>query len=231
VDEAALDCGARMRAPSVKPQYGPTLAQLLIPRWRGVSVGMRGLVALGGVLVVGLAATAAVVLRSTTTSFVHRGAPVSFNLNYPSPLRAVSPPAGADLRLEQRTSAGCLVAWFEVDRLALGPYSGEISGQLPVFASTYIAGLARRVPGFLLQSEAKTRINLIAGYSITYSGQIAGGLMYGRVVLLVPALTGQRNGVILNMGIRPSASVDYSPDAVGSADVLQKPLRSFRFGA
>jgi hypothetical protein len=220
-----------MRAPSVKPQYGPTLAQIVIPRWRRVSVGTRGLVALGGVLVVALAAAAAVVLRSKTTSFVDRRAPVAFNLSYADPLRAVSPPAGADLRLEQRTPAGRLVAWFEVDRLALAPYSGQISGQLPVFASTYIAGLARRIPGFLLQTEAKTRVNLVAGYSITYSGQIAGGLMYGRIVLLVPALTGQRNGVILTMGIRPNASVDYSPDAVASADVLQKPLRSFRFGA
>ncbi|HEY5196653.1 MAG TPA: hypothetical protein VIJ51_06465 [Solirubrobacteraceae bacterium] len=218
-----------MRAPSVKPQYGPTLADLVIPRWRSSSVGLRSLLVLAAVVVA--AAAAVVILRPRGRSFVYRGSPVSFNLSYLSPLRVVAPPAGADMRIEARTSSGRLREWFEVDPLRLGPYSGQISGQLPVFATTYIAGLARRIPGFLLQSEAKTRINLIAGYSLTYSGRIAGQLMYGRVVMLVPALTGQREGVILSMGIQPSASVDYSPDAVGSADILEKPLRSFRFGA
>lgn len=217
-----------MRAPTVKPQFGPTLADLVVPRWRGVSRGLRGLIAAGAVVLA--AAVLIVVLRSGSTSFVYRGAP-AFNLSYPAPLHTVAPPAGADMRLEARTSTGRLLEWFEVDPLKLGPYSGEISGQLPVFATNYIAGLARRVPGFVLQSETKTRINLVAGYSVTYSGRIEGQLMYGRLVMLVPALTGQRNGVILNMGIQPSASVDYSPDAVGSADILEKPFRSFRFGA
>lgn len=218
-----------MRAPTVKPQYGPTLADLVGPRWRGVSAGLRGLIALGAVLVAG--ALVVIVLRSGGTSFVYRGSSVAFNLSYPGPLHVVAPPAGADMRIEARTSTGRLREWFEVDPLELGPYSGEVSGQLPVFATNYIVGLARRVPGFVLQSETKTRINLVAGYSVTYSGLIEGQLMYGRLVMLVPSLTGQRNGVILNMGIQPNASVDYSPDAVGSADILEKPFRSFRFGA
>lgn len=217
-----------MRAPTVKPQFGPSLADLVAPRLRGVSPGLRGLIAAGAALVA--AAVVVVVLRSGGTSFVYRGSP-AFNFTYPAPLHAVVPPAGADTRIEARSSTGRLLEWFEVDPLKLGPYSGEISGQLPVFATSYIAGLARRVPGFALQSETKTRINLVAGYSVTYSGRFDGQLMYGRLVMLVPALTGQRDGVILSMGIQPSASVDYSPDAVGSADILEKPFRSFRFGA
>jgi hypothetical protein len=55
--------------------------------------------------------------------------------------------------------------------------------------------------------------------------------MYGRAVMLVATLTGLRDGVILNMGIVPSPLLDPTPDQVGSADVLEKPLRSFRFGA
>jgi hypothetical protein len=219
-----------MRAPSVKPQYGPTLADLVTVRWRTAPAGLRALlVAVAAVLVVAVAAV--VVLRPRSSSFVYRGPPVAFNLSYPGPLRVVAPPAGADMRIEARTASGELREWFEVDPLALGPYAGEVSGQLPVFATNYIAGLARRIPGFRLGSETKTRINLVAGYSVTYSGRIEGQLMYGRIVMLVPALTGQRDGVILSMGIQPSASVDPSPDAVGSADVLEKPLRSFRFGA
>jgi hypothetical protein len=219
-----------MRGPSVKPQFGPTLPEILIPRWRSASVGRRRFLAAVVVAVVA-AAIAIAILHRRSTPFVYKGSPVSFNLSYPSPLRVVKPPAGADMRIEARSPTGRLLEWFEVDPLALGAYSGQISGQLPVFATNYIAGLARRVPDFLLQTETKTRINEIAGYSVTYSGRIAGQLMYGRLVLLVSALTGVRDGVILNMGITPSAAVDYSPDQVGSADILEKPLRSFRFGA
>jgi hypothetical protein len=219
-----------MRSPSVKPQYGPTLAELLAPRWRAASAGQRGLVGIV-VLAVLAAAIALAVTRPRSSTFVYRGAPVAFNLSYPSPLSAVTPPAGADMRVESRSQTGRLLGWFEVDPLRLDPYSGEISGQLPVFATTYIAGLARRIPGFLLRSETKTRINQIAGYSVTYSGRIAGQLMYGRAVMLVATLTGLRDGVILNMGIVPSPLLDPTPDQVGSTDVLEKPLRSFRFGA
>jgi hypothetical protein len=219
-----------MRAPSVKPQYGPTLYELLLPRWRTASAGVRGLLGLVlAVVVAGAVAVAIVLPRSTT--YVHRGKPVAFNLSYPAPLKPAAAPTGAYLRLEARTSSGRLREWFEVDPLTLGPYSGEISGQLPVFATNYIAGLARRVPDFELETETKTRVNLVVGYTLTYSGKFDGQVMYGRVVLLVGGLTGVRDGVILNMGIRPSASLDYSPDQVGSADILEKPFRSFRFGA
>jgi hypothetical protein len=219
-----------MRAPSVKPQYGPTLPELLIPRWRLASVATRRLTG-AAVLLVVVAGVGVAVLHPRKTSYVHRGPPVAFNLSYPRPLVAVKPPAGAYMRIEARSSSGRLLQWYEVDPLTLGAYSGEISGQLPVFASNYIVELARRVPDFLLQTETKTRINQVAGYSVTYSGEIDGQLMYGRIVLIVPRLTGDRIGVILNMGTVPSVAVDYSPDQVGSADLLEIPLRSFRFGA
>lgn len=217
-----------MRAPSVKPQYAPTLSELVGPRWRTASLGWRSLVVAAVMVIIAGAATFAIT-HPGNSSFVYPAGPAPFNFTYPSPLRVVKPPGGADMRLEVRTPAGRLREWFEVDPLKLDPYPGEISGQLPVFATDYVAGLSRRVPGFELQTETKARINLIAGYSVTYSGRIAGQLMYGRLVMLVPALTGVREGVILNMGIVPSA-LDPSPDQVGSADALEKPLRSFRFG-
>jgi len=219
-----------MRGPSVKPQYGPTLPELLAPRWRAASVGIRSLVVAGLLVVIAAVISAVVIVHARTAAFVYRSPPVAFNFTYSRALRPVRPPNGADLRLEGRTSSGRLREWFQVDPLTLGSYSGEISGQLPVFATNYIAELARRTPGFRLKTETKARINLTAGYSVTYSGRIGGQLMYGRLVMLVPALTGLRQGVILDMGILPSASTDPSPDQVGSVDVLEKPLRSFRFG-
>ncbi len=219
-----------MRAPSVKSQFGPTLPELVGPRWRTAPPGLRLLIG-AAVVVVVVAAAVGWIRHPRNTSFSYRGTAVAFNFNYPRPLRQVKRPAAADVRIEARSRSGRLLEWFEVDPLKLGPYAGEISGQFPIYATTYIAGLARRVPGFEIQTETKTRINLTAGYSITYSGEIEGHLMYGRVVLLVSALTGVRDGVILTMGIQPSPSLDASPDQVGSADVLEKPLRTFRLGA
>lgn len=219
-----------MRGPRVKPQYGPMLPELLAPRWRSAAVGLRCVVGAALVLVVTAVAAAVLIVRAQTSSFVYRGSPVTFNFDYPRKLHRVQPPNGSDVRIEGRTPTGRLREWFEVDPLALGPYPGEVSGQLPVFAANYIAELARRIPGFRLETETKTRINLTAGYSVTYSGRFGGQLMYGRLVMLVPVLTGARNGVILNLGIAPSTSADPSPDQVASVDVLQQPLRSFRFG-
>ena len=219
-----------MRGPRVKPQYGPTLPTLLAPRWRAASIGVRGLVVAAVLAVIAMIVAAVMIVGARTLSFVYRGSPVSFNLSYPRALHRVHPPSGSHLRLEGRTPAGRLREWFEVDPLTLGPYAGEVSGQLPVFAATYVAELARRIQGFRLQTETKTRVNLTAGYSVTYSGRIEGQQMYARLVMLVPALTGARNGVILDMGILPSPAEDPSPDQVATVDVLEKPLRSFRFG-
>ncbi|MEA2265491.1 MAG: hypothetical protein QOE27_1074 [Solirubrobacteraceae bacterium] len=99
-----------------------------------------------------------------------------------------------------------------------------------MYAANYIAGLAARTPGFLLQTETKTRVNLNPGYTLTYSFRSGGRPMFARAVMLLPAITGARDGVLLSMGTVPSPLIDPVPDQVAANDVLQVPLRSFRFG-
>jgi len=181
--------------------------------------------------VIGLvvAAAAIVILYPRDGWVLYNGRAVSFNLRYPRSLHRVRTPAGAYARIEQRDARGRLLRWFEVDPLRLAPFRGEISGALPVFASRYIATLARRTSGFLLQTETKTRVNLNPGYTVTYRALLGGRPVLGRVVMLLPAVSGVRDGVVLTMGTEPSPLVP-GPDQVAANDALQVPLRSFRFG-
>ncbi|MGI8802764.1 MAG: hypothetical protein ACR2KV_11420 [Solirubrobacteraceae bacterium] len=183
---------------------------------------------LGLVGAVVLAAAAIVALYPRDGWVLHHGS-VAFNLRYPRTLHRVATPPGAYARIEQHDAEGRLLRWFEVDPLSLPAFHGEISGALPVYATRYLAGLARRTPGFLLQTETKTRVNLNPGYTATFTSVDGGRKMFDRIVMLVPAISGVTDGVILRMGTIPSTLVP-GPDQVAALDVLQVPLRSFRFG-
>ncbi len=204
------------------------MPELVAPRWRGATPGARRRI---------LAATAAFVIVVAAVAILYprdgwvlyHGRTATFNLRYPRTLHRVGTPPGAYARVEQRDAHGRLLRWFEVDPLHLAPFHGEISGILPEYASVYVAGLARRTPGFLLQTETKTRVNLNPGYTVTYRSLLDGRLVFSRVVMLVPALSGVQDGVVLAMGTVPSPLVP-GPDQVAANDVLQVPLRSFRFG-
>jgi hypothetical protein len=202
--------------------------ELFAPRWRAASPGarMRLRIALA-VLVAAIVAVAIVYPREP--SIEYSGPLVSFNLHYPRSLHRVPPPPGAYARLEQRDAGGRLLRWFEVDRLVLPPFKGEISGALPIYTTHYVAGLAARDPSFALQTETKTRVNQVPGYTLTYSFMRDGRLYFGRSVMLVAALTGVRHGVLLTMATVPGKLVP-GPDQVAGLDALEIPFRSFRLG-
>jgi hypothetical protein len=204
------------------------LPELLAPRWQRASRGARRRILAAGVGLV-LVAAAIAVLYPRDGWVLYHGRTVSFNLRYARTLHRVPAPPPAYARIEQRNAARALLRWFEVDPLRLPAFHGEISGALPAYATNYIAGLRARTPGFVLQTETKTRVNLNPGYTFTYAATLGGRRVFGRVVMLLPALSGTRDGVILTMGTVPSVLVP-GPDQVAANDVLQVPLRSFRFG-
>ena len=207
-----------MAAPALKPDFGPTLPELLAPRWRAATPRTRRALRTLAAALVLLAALIAV-FYPREGWVVHHGPPVSFNLRYPRDLHRVAAGPGYYARI---SGAG---ASFALAPLRLPAYSGEVSGVEPLYADGYIKAFAARTPGFRLQSEGKTRVNTTAGYTFTYSapGQI------GRVVFLTPDIVNSRDGVIMVMSLPPNAR-DTGPDQVAVNDVLQEPLRSFRFG-
>lgn len=212
-----------MASVPLKPQYGPTLGKLLEPRWRSSAPAMRAVVVAGGIALLALAV--GVVLSLLDAGYSHGGR-VPFSFKYKGLYRTATEPG--DYVTLVRTSHGLLEDSYAVAPLALPPYRGEASGELPVFATGYTRTLAGRLSRFRLEGEGKTRISsTLAGYDVLYTALVDGRTMYGRNVMLLPGGHGVREGVVLEMLSSEPATISLP---VASSGVLETPLKTFSFG-
>lgn len=208
----------------VKPEYGPTLPELLVRlpgrlRWALAAAVAVAVLAVAGVVIASGENEKAVVVRE----------PVTFNLVYDgdSGLRRISQP-GALLALE-RTRGDLFLDSYVVRELRLPAYEGAASGILPVYAEGVLRDLRRRYDGFRLEVEGRTRINNGLGYQVLFRAQRDGRTLFGRHLMLVPEEpVGLRQGVVIELTSTPSATPNLA--ATGNTSVLKTPLRSFRFG-
>ena len=209
---------------AVKPQYGPTLVQMLAPRPLAVRVGA----AVAGVLLAVGIVLFALSTRADET-FVLEHEPVTFNFAYgPQFHRATK--AGAVVALSNVRN-GLFLDSYVVRPLTLPPYRGAAGGMLPVYADGYIDRLRRRYRGFEFVGEGRSRVNNGIGYQVTFRAKRGGRTLYGRHLLLVEETPdGLRRGVILEL---TSTAAAGTPNAVeiGNHGALKMPLRSFRFGS
>jgi hypothetical protein len=216
-----------MSAVPIKAEYGPTLGRLLSPRWRAASPLTRGLVR---VLVVGVLALAVGTFLTLENAHYSRGGKVPFSFSYRG-LYRTTPEPGAWVRLERHRADGVLEDSYAVRPLVLPPYSGALSGALPLYAAGYIRALRARDADFVLRGEGKTRVNTVPAYNVLYTTRIAGRTMFGRDVLLVAQRPGERRGVNIVMLTSPTANAKVtSPLEVASEGVLLKPLKTFTLG-
>jgi hypothetical protein len=210
---------------AVRPEFGPTLPELLGPRLRALPPVVRfGLAALVGFVVVaifyvlvlrgeGADAKRAVVVRS----------PIAFNFVYRAPFEQLAPRAGELARVGSATQS------FAVRELQLPPYRGDAAGFLPLYAAQQETQMARQFPGFVWRSDGRANINKQQGFEIVFQFRRPGGpLTYGRRVLLVPNVTARQGADILITAPRSPAIV--RADDVGRNGGLKTALRSFRFG-
>lgn len=214
-----------MTSAPIKPEYGPTLPEIVDPRWRRASRATRRAVIAGGVLVLALIAVAVVV---TWPSSVSGGGPVSFHFNYADHLHRVKPAAGEAARVEAH-SRGVLVASIAVSRVRLPSYGGNLEGELPLYADGVIAGLARKYRGFALEIEGKIRNNDVPGYTIDFSATLHRRRIFGRSVLLFPASSRARDGLLVMMLERPNSGVT-TPDKIAVTGDLKTPFTTFEVG-
>lgn len=207
----------------LKPQYGPTLGRLLEPRWRAARPLSRAFAtAVGGVL---LALAIAVVLSLLDAGYSHGGA-VPFSFRYRG-LYRTAPDPGGYVKLA-RSSRGRLEDSFAVAPLRVPPYTGSVTGALPLWAAGYVRALERRFAGFSLRGEGKTRItSTLSGYDIRYSALLGGRRFSGRDVILLPGGSRSREGVALEMLTDQRASV---AKPVATQGVLERPLKTFSLG-
>jgi hypothetical protein len=211
----------------VRPEFGPTLPELLGPRVRALP---RPLVwALAALAAAAVAALAWAVVRPAPgreTLVVHR--PVAFNILAPTGLRRVAPRAGEVLRLE--TPAGAAdPQTYAVRPLRLPAYRGDVSATLTLLSVALVDEMQRTIPGFVWRGDGKARINDSPGYQIVYQARDGARTFYGRRVLLMPGTPAPREGVDLDLRSARSPAVP-TVDAVGANGLLKLPLRSFRFG-
>jgi hypothetical protein len=208
--------------------YGPTLGQLLAPWWHAASRLVRAAVVAAGVAVVAVAVGAGLTLENAHYS---HGGEVPFGFSYRD-LYSVRPEAGELVKVESRWPSGALKYSYAVAPLTLPAYSGELTGEMPLYATSFIRTLAARLRGFELRGEGKTRVsNKLEGYQVIYTEDVEGERMFGRDVLLLPPRAGARKGVVVSMLTSPTASAQVSsPMEVGETGVLLRPLKTFAFG-
>ncbi len=215
-----------MPAIPLKPEYGPTLGRLLAPRWHAASRRVQALVVAACTVTLALLIGAGLTLENAHYS---RGGPVPFSFSYRGLYRTA--PAPGEYVQVRRPAHGPLKDSFAVGPLELPSYTVGLSAELPLYASSYIAGLRRRYTGFALRGEGKTRVNTVPAYDIAYTAVIAGRTVYGRDILLLPERAGARTGVHIVMLSAPTADSQVtSPLLVGTAGVLERPLETFTFG-
>jgi hypothetical protein len=216
-----------MPAVPIKPEYGPTLGRLLSPRWRAAPPLARGAVIASAVALLMLIVAAVLTLENATFS---GGGKVPFNFSYRS-LYRVAPDPGGYVKVQRRGPDGRLKDSFAVEPLRLPPYSGELSGELPLYAAGYIRRIGRQYADFVLRGEGKTRVNTVPAYNVLYTAVVGGQMVYGRDVLLLPDRPGAREGVDIVMLTSPTASSQVtSPLQVASAGVLSRPVKTFTLG-
>jgi hypothetical protein len=214
----------------VRPEFGPTLPELLGPRVRALPRAARVAIAAIGALV--LVALVATVLRGRVddrTEVVVRE-PIAYNLVHTDALHTVRPVGRETLRLETARGAGDPQR-FAVTPLRLPPYRGDATGVLTGMSPNLITRMRATIPGFVWRSDGRVNYNRQPGYEILFQAKIGGRTWYGRRTLLVPGgETPPREGVDIMIMAARSAAIPRA-DAVASASgALKTAIRSFRFG-
>jgi hypothetical protein len=217
-----------MTAVSMKREYGPTLGQLLAPRWRAAPGLLRAAVI---ATAVGLAAVLVAVGLTLENAHFSQGGRVPFGFSYRDLFR-VAPDPGGYVKVQSRWPGGELKYSFAVDPLTLPAYSGELAGEIPLYATSFIRTLSSRYMRFELRGEGKARVSShMTGYQVLFTADVEGETMYGRDVLLLPPRAHAREGVVVAMLTSPTASAQVTaPMEVGATGVLLRPLKAFAFG-
>jgi hypothetical protein len=216
-----------MAAIPLKPEYGPTLGELLAPRWRAASRRARALAlaapAIVLALVIGLALTLA------NARYAH-GGPVPFSFSYRDLYRA-APATGEYVRV-QRRAHGRLEDSFAVGPLLIPSYTGSLRAELPLYSGTYIRELRRRYTDFAFDGEGVTEVGGVPAYGILYTARVEGHTLWGRDILVLPGRDDPRAGLRIVMLTSPAAANAQltSPLKIGTTGLLELPLSTFSIG-
>ncbi|HLW94914.1 MAG TPA: hypothetical protein VKS25_06035 [Solirubrobacteraceae bacterium] len=220
------------RSAPLKPEFGPTLPQLLAPRMHRLPLIVKRVAAVVVVILVVLIVVLALRLRDPTFSYP-APRPTGFSTTYSRSLKREPARPGVPLTLVQNSSVG-LENFFQVKIIELPAYSGQISGLLPIIASNMITRMQAADPTFTPYSRGRTRINKIPGYTFTFQELRGGRRVWGRIVLITHDIDKDREGLLITMladptPLGPIATRPVTPDSVGTVGVLFEPYERLKF--
>jgi hypothetical protein len=211
---------------AVRPEFGPTLPELLGPRIRALPRAARLALAAVGALIVLLLLWALFVRGEGATTkkrAVIVRQPIAFNFVYRHPFRKQPPLAGELARVGSKDQS------FSVRELRLPAYGGDAAGFLPLYAATLEQQMAKDLPDFAWRSDGRANINKQQGFEIVFQFRRSDGTrMYGRRILLLPNVTARQGADI--WAVAPRSPAIVRADDVGHNGGLKTALRSFRFG-
>lgn len=210
------------RAPIVKPEFGPSLFEMLGPRARPV-LAVAAVLVVAVLVWLGLGGGKA----SLPNAVVRK--PVAFNLLYTSASRRAAPEGRETFRLVSKPGNPAPYE-FTVTPLRLPPYKGDVSGQLTFMSAGLIDRMRKTIPGFVWRGDGRVNVNQQPGYQIVYQAKVGGKTVYGKRILLVKGYDPPpREGLDITMQAARSGAIP-SADAVGLNGPLKTSYRSLRFG-
>jgi hypothetical protein len=214
----------------VRPEFGPTLPELLGPRVRALPrAGQIVLAAVSAAIVVALGLALVRGGGEDRTTVVVRE-PIAYNLVYPPALRRVPPRGRETLRLETAPGAADPQS-FAITPFRLPPYRGDSTGVLTGMSPNLIVRMRRTIPGFVWRADGRVNYNRQPGYEILFQARIGGRTWYGRRTLLVPGGDQPpREGVDIMIMAARSDLIPRADAVASSPGALKTAIRSFRFG-
>jgi hypothetical protein len=212
----------------VRPEFGPTLPELVGPHVRRLPAIVRAALLAVAVVVVALVIWLLVRPSPGRANVVVHGASATFNVSYAAPLHRVAARSGEDLRLQ--THSGPPQS-FVVRPLRLPAYSGDVTAELTFLSSSLVDDMRTQYARFVWRGDGRVNINKQPGYQIEFQAQVNGRTMYGKRVLIVAtADPPPRAGVDFTVLSARTPAVP-NVDAVAGNGPLKIAYRSFRFGA
>jgi hypothetical protein len=214
----------------VRPEFGPTLPELLGPHVRALPRGGRlALAAVAALVVVALAFALSRGGGEERTTVVVRE-PIAYNLVHPPALQRVQPRGRETLRLETAPGAADPQS-FAVTPFTLAPYRGDSTAVLTGMSPNLVVRMRRTIPGFVWRADGRVNYNRQPGYEILFQARRGGRTWYGRRTLLVPGGEAPpREGVDIMVMAARSDAIPRVDAVASSRGALKTAIRSFRFG-
>jgi hypothetical protein len=210
---------------AVRPEFGPSLPELLGPRIRAAPRPVRLALAVLAALVVLLLLYALFKPDppAKRKNVVLVRTPVAFNFVYRRPFAKETPKPPELARVGSKEQS------FAVRALNLPAYKGDAAGFLPLYAAEQEQQMAKDLPGFVWRADGRANINKQQGFEIVFQYRAGdGSLIYGRRIFLLPNVTSRVGADI--WAIAPRSPSIIRADDVGHNGGLKTALRSFRFG-